>query len=368
MGISASSVYSFLPASLIISLIFSFTPYITRKSEAFGVSIPTAEYNNSTLISLRRRYRNFGLLLGVIILALLLGVYHTKAVYILSNIIVAIQLVSFFLLYLWFYKQAKAFKASQNWEKHMSSKIAVDISPAGHSYISSAWLLLFPAVMAFTAMLGFALYPAAPERIATHWNFAGVAGGWVDKSYGIIWFTLVMQLFQSGLMCFVFYITKNARRQIDADHIEESAKRVNLFRRGWGYFTISMGVILNLSFTLTLLGMLGALDIKVIIALLITGFVLIMVGAGWLVIKIGQGGSRIKIPKEDGGYISVRDDDHYWKLGTIYYNPNDPAIFVEKRFGIGWTCNFARPMSWVLLIGLFVFIGIMSYIPRLLIK
>jgi uncharacterized membrane protein len=30
-------------------------------------------------------------------------------------------------------------------------------------------------------------------------------------------------------------------------------------------------------------------------------------------------------------------------------NPEDPALLVEKRFGFGWTLNFANPMSWVLL-------------------
>jgi uncharacterized membrane protein len=36
----------------------------------------------------------------------------------------------------------------------------------------------------------------------------------------------------------------------------------------------------------------------------------------------------------------------------IYYNPADPAIFVEKRFGMGYTMNFANPWSWVLMAGL----------------
>jgi uncharacterized membrane protein len=29
----------------------------------------------------------------------------------------------------------------------------------------------------------------------------------------------------------------------------------------------------------------------------------------------------------------------------IYHNPNDPALLVEKRMGIGWTFNFAN--KWV---------------------
>ena len=39
------------------------------------------------------------------------------------------------------------------------------------------------------------------------------------------------------------------------------------------------------------------------------------------------------------------DDDQYYKYGLIYYNKNDPSLFVEKRNGIGSTLNFARPAA-----------------------
>lgn len=41
-----------------------------------------------------------------------------------------------------------------------------------------------------------------------------------------------------------------------------------------------------------------------------------------------------------------------WKAGVVYYNPEDAALFVQKRLGLGYTLNFANPWSWVLLSGL----------------
>ncbi|MBZ5591656.1 MAG: DUF5808 domain-containing protein [Acidobacteriia bacterium] len=41
-----------------------------------------------------------------------------------------------------------------------------------------------------------------------------------------------------------------------------------------------------------------------------------------------------------------------WKGGIFYYNPNDAALFVEKREELGYTFNFANRWSWVLLLGL----------------
>ena len=42
-----------------------------------------------------------------------------------------------------------------------------------------------------------------------------------------------------------------------------------------------------------------------------------------------------------------RSPDRAWKLGLFYFNPGDPALFVEKRFGVGYTVNFARPAAWM---------------------
>lgn len=47
-----------------------------------------------------------------------------------------------------------------------------------------------------------------------------------------------------------------------------------------------------------------------------------------------------------------RDDERYWRGRIFYNNPDDPALFVPKRFGLGWTMNFGHPQSKLFLIGL----------------
>jgi uncharacterized membrane protein len=46
-----------------------------------------------------------------------------------------------------------------------------------------------------------------------------------------------------------------------------------------------------------------------------------------------------------------RDDDRYWYGGLFYNNPDDPALLVPKRYGLGWTVNFGNPQGKLLLIG-----------------
>lgn len=44
--------------------------------------------------------------------------------------------------------------------------------------------------------------------------------------------------------------------------------------------------------------------------------------------------------------------DDRWIGGIFYSNPQDPALWVEKRLGIGWTLNFGNPASWFILGGI----------------
>jgi uncharacterized membrane protein len=33
----------------------------------------------------------------------------------------------------------------------------------------------------------------------------------------------------------------------------------------------------------------------------------------------------------------------------FYFNPDDSALFVEKRIGIGYTINFAHASAWIIM-------------------
>ena len=66
-----------------------------------------------------------------------------------------------------------------------------------------------------------------------------------------------------------------------------------------------------------------------------------------------QAGSRL-MKRMDSSDAMPADEDKYWKLGIFYVNPDDPSLFVPDRFGVGWTNNFGRPASWVIVVGFVV--------------
>lgn len=41
-----------------------------------------------------------------------------------------------------------------------------------------------------------------------------------------------------------------------------------------------------------------------------------------------------------------KNNNDLWKWGVFYNNPNDPCIWVDKRYGLGWTLNFAHAISY----------------------
>ncbi|MEZ4447322.1 MAG: DUF5808 domain-containing protein [Polyangiaceae bacterium] len=56
--------------------------------------------------------------------------------------------------------------------------------------------------------------------------------------------------------------------------------------------------------------------------------------------------------REIAGSDALGTREAGWRAGgLIYYAPDDPALFVPKRIGIGQTLNMARPGAWVFLGG-----------------
>ena len=47
-------------------------------------------------------------------------------------------------------------------------------------------------------------------------------------------------------------------------------------------------------------------------------------------------------------------------FGIIYWDPQDKRIFVPKRFGFGWTINFANPFGVIILIAIITVITLLT--------
>ena len=170
----------------------------------------------------------------------------------------------------------------------------------------------------------------------------------------------IIQLLVLGTLYFSHWTIGRTKQQINPSNPEESLKKNIIFRKFWSIYLYILTLLMMLMFTALNLLSYGVFfkTIKVVNVLnwIILGFSII--GAIVLSIKIGQGGERLKFKEdEEVGKNYDRDDDYLWKLGnTIYYNPEDSSIFVEKRYGVGWTVNVGRPLGMFLMILPFIII------------
>ena len=81
--------------------------------------------------------------------------------------------------------------------------------------------------------------------------------------------------------------------------------------------------------------------------------VLFNLGVTVWMFRVGQGGHRAVPPAARQEVHGDATPDHAWKVGGLYYvNPHDPAMWVENRFGIGYTLNFGNWRAWLLIVGM----------------
>jgi len=62
---------------------------------------------------------------------------------------------------------------------------------------------------------------------------------------------------------------------------------------------------------------------------------------------------RVDLPRKTAHhsqYLRMISDTNpqHWKLVFIYYNPENPKLWVNKRSGLPFTLNFARPAAWAI--------------------
>lgn len=119
------------------------------------------------------------------------------------------------------------------------------------------------------------------------------------------------------------------------------------------HLLVSAYAVAGMSAAVSVAPLLGEADRPPLYILVPTGAAVVLsMGFVLVLLWLGQGGQRTVAREARANVSGDATADAGWKGGVIYYNPNDPALIVEKRMGIGWTFNMANRWSWVILGGL----------------
>lgn len=361
-------IINYLFLILILTVTFAITPYVIRKNIAFGIKIPLNQYNNALIKKVRDRYRNtiitYGIVLSLIFSFLINNINLTgELINVFEIVIVILFFIGYFIIYLISHRRIRELKIKSNWQKKFDNKITIDTTFRKKKIvISKWWFILYVIIILTTIIISVAKYEGLPQKLPIHFNAIGEADIWASKFRGVM-YTPTLQLVMLLIMVFVYYVIIASKQELTSNNpINESTKNIK-FRYIMSKFTIVAGLILEISLLFNQLYVLKIIENKLLITLMpLFASVTIICILLTIAFRIGQGGWKIGEKQDTDDNKINREDDKYWKLGMIYFNPNDPAIFIEKRFGIGWTHNMARPESWIILIGLIIIITVITKI------
>ena len=358
---------SLVMASVIgLCLVISYLmPRLTRPDVYFAVTVPPEFRDSAEGCSILKRYRAevtiFGVLALLIVLAaMLIPEPNHQVVVTLAGLF--LQGLGVFLAY---------YRARGRVLPHAAAPATVReaaLVPRG-AHLPGGWMLQFPpfALLAATAIWLHLHWGQIPEVFPIHWGANGQPNNWATRSFAGVYGPLLIGAVLCALMGFLAYAMLRWSRLIRVGGVAGEGERrfrllVVLILVATEYFLALLFMwtgLLPLSHKQT--GPAGFIPILVFALTFAAATVALMV---W----VGQGGTRLvgAAGAASGAVAPVGDrtPDKYWKLGLIYINRSDPALFVEKRFGIGYTLNFGHPGVWIFLAALVaVVVAIIFVVP-----
>lgn len=319
---------------LLMSALALLTPAWTRRDVFFGVTVSKEFLETAAARALLRGYRLRVLAISVLALAVAVAGLLLQQAW-LGTAGVALAVSALFFGYAWAHLGTREHRAEG------LPRRTVTLAPGPELPRISPLLQLLPFVLLAAAGGVLALqWEALPQSFPVHWNLQGEADRFASRSVASVFGPLFSGIFTCALIGALahFTLTRTKRVASTPELAESDARQRSTVHFG----LVGIGLWMALLFsTLALLPLLpgGAFIPRYLGTASILFAVVVLI---WIV-RLARIRSRIH-QAGNGDATS----DRYWKFGFIYVNPEDPALLVEKRFGIGYTANFANRLTWLL--------------------
>jgi uncharacterized membrane protein len=348
-----------LAISLLLVVIAWLMPTLGRPTLQFGVRVPADHTGDQVITTARGTYRRWIVVAGGAVEICAIG---SAIGFGLSTWGVGVATGAFGAVFLVFaagYTRARhrilTAKQSEGWNVGRRQGITVDTSLRTEPE-PIPWLWLLPAliVLVGTVVVGIVRYPTLPAMLATHY---GTPERLAVKSVGVVFAPVFVQFGVTALISLLTLAIFKARPDIDVAAPATTARQHRIFQTRMAkalfvlvlFIDLSMAIIAWFVWSGDTTGLVG---LAVAPALIGIGTVLVVA------IRTGQEGSRVPVAVHEDAEspVAQRDDDALWRGGLIYVNPDDPAVFVPRRFGIGWTFNFGNRLVLISAVAIIGFI------------
>jgi uncharacterized membrane protein len=335
-----------LALGLLSAVAHWFVPRLTRSDLYFAVTVAPG-FRDSTEGRLILRLFRRGLIgASVPALTVLAAVVLTSALP-LAPFALLLQLGAYFAVY---------YQARRRVLPHAIVPTTVreaQVSPRSRR-IPGGWVIAagpFALLAACAGYLG-THWQNIPTRLILNWGAHGQPDRWASRSLGTVFFPFLMAVVILLVLTLLLYGIAHWLRPIYASGLQ--AEHESRFRRTASLLLLALEYWVALLFAwLGTRPLLPSSFQRPPVAVAMVPGLIAIVGTA-ILMWIGQGGSRMspgqRVESESMKPVGDRTEDRFWKLGIFYFNREDPSVMVERRFGIGYTVNFAHPVGWLIIV------------------
>ena len=324
-------------------------PYLMRRDLLFGATVPPEFRDSAEARGIIRRYRRQVLLAGIALINIQVFLWSMKApmgyLWPITPLLFCLASAIAF---------AQANRAMRFHAVPASGLREASLLPTPKKSVEySLMVLAGPVILAAGFALAF-LIPSANGEIPIFAGWSAVVSRWnaidalVDKPFsfavGICLGTfLALLAFRFGTRRSPAGIT-NYRRVI--------LRNIIFFNAGFAALTawvVNMGAFGH---------EVDKIELRVAMAMVFVGL-----AAHIAYVLMLRRKENMTLVTAAGHPLGDRTPDESWLWGMFYHNHNDPALFVEKRSGPGYTVNFGHVRAW-LMMAVFITLILLPFLLR----
>jgi len=343
-------------------------PYLVKRTVVFGVTVPEQHVTDQRLIHYKRTY-------AIIVAAVSAASFayfffwYTRTKPAEEQIVLYGMFIQFGImilsvaLYFFYHGKATRLKKAENWGENVKQVKAADLSARTHDEMLPWYVFLLPMIITVGVLIYTIIkYPVLPDQMPMHWGIDGKPDAFTNKTpISAIQMPLILLVMQVMMMA-MNLSQKRSGIKVSATNTTGTRTRQLALRKYSSWFTFLTSLLLTMLFVFFQLSTIheGLAGDAMTFAIPMIFMLLVLVGTIIFAIKVGTAGNKHTAPPAEG--MGDYDEDDYWKGGLFYFNKNDPSIFVEKRFGVGWTLNFANPIGYIIIFVPLIIVLVLSFL------
>jgi hypothetical protein len=347
--------------TLAITWIMTTIPALTAQGAPLGVRVPKSHLSDPVVVGAISGFKTRTWIVGITATVISLFYVNHSWVAALSSLLVVFGST-------WAYLSQRRYiiaaKKEGGWFDGVETAVSARVTGRDADAVQDIdvptptfpWLTMLGSLLAIIAgaLIVAANWSTIPDPVPVHWDGSMEPDSWSEKSIGSVFFltfiALGVWLLFAAICWFIQYAAVRPRS-------ERSIKARLRNQANLAASNEAMGILLLLmSLGLSFMQITGPLPgYQDLVGLsIITMLVMTIGGSIAIVAMILRAQSRLEdqlrgVKFPDDNKESPDNDEHY-KWGILYYNPDDPAVLVEKRLGVGISFNYATWQAKVFLI------------------